>query len=89
MHLLTPQLAAQARALIQQHAPLLREGHFDEGCCSALMRMAPGEASSVLHELSGNSLVDVRNVAAYIMGVIKRYGQQGAGGAVRPPPAAQ
>ncbi|KAF8056246.1 hypothetical protein HT031_006434 [Scenedesmus sp. PABB004] len=68
-----PPPRAAAAALVRDHAPLLREEHFDEGVCENLKRLPHADAVAVLGELATNSMAGVRNLPAYIMGIVRRY----------------
>jgi hypothetical protein len=78
--MLPPALVQQARELIALHAPAMREEHMDEGVCSGLLRMAPGDASALLYELAANNLQAVRNVSGYLM--VRVWVWWGRGGAL-------
>lgn len=80
MHLLIPELRTRAEGLCREHTPLLREEHFDEGVIAVLNRLGATDGVKVLDELGNNSLVGVRNLPAYIMGICKRHGSGGGGG---------
>eukprot|EP00879_Flechtneria_rotunda_P024758 GHRR01026265.1.p1 GENE.GHRR01026265.1~~GHRR01026265.1.p1 ORF type:complete len:565 (+),score=204.87 GHRR01026265.1:162-1856(+) len=83
IHLLPPDQLAKAKELCIEHAPLLREDHFDEGVIDSLKRLAPGDAMRVLQELGQNSMAGVRNLPAYIMGICMRYNSGHGGGGPR------
>eukprot|EP00775_Hariotina_reticulata_P007087 gene7087-7300_t len=86
IHLLPAELRAKAEELCKEHAPLLRDEHFDAGVVDTLQRLSPSDAMHVLEELGQNSMAGVRNLPAYIMGICKRYGHINRdGGAGRAP----
>lgn len=64
--------------LLTQHAGVLRDSHFDEVVVSQLQRLPEHESLEVLAEIGRHELVGVKNVPAYIMGIINRYKRGGA-----------
>ncbi|PNW77457.1 hypothetical protein CHLRE_10g437450v5 [Chlamydomonas reinhardtii] len=71
-------LAQRAQDLLTQHAGVLRDSHFDEVVVSQLQRLPEHESLEVLAEIGRHELVGVKNVPAYIMGIINRYKRGGA-----------
>lgn len=65
---------------------MLRDHHFDEIVVTQLQRLPEQEALDVLSELARHELVTVKNVPAYIMGIINRYRRGGGGAGGRPGP---
>lgn len=61
---------------------MLRDHHFDEIVVTQLQRLPEQEALDVLSELARHELVTVKNVPAYIMGIINRWdtGEERRGG---------
>lgn len=70
---LPPEQRALAEQLCEQHAPHLRPEHFDEGVVGSLGRLSTADGLAVLRELGANQLGGVRNMASYIMGIVKRH----------------
>lgn len=81
--MLAPDLRARAEQLCRDHAPLLREEHFDEGVIGVMNRMGHDGAMKVLEELGNNSMAGVRNLPAYIMGICRRHAPGAGGSAYR------
>ncbi|EFJ52524.1 hypothetical protein VOLCADRAFT_86704 [Volvox carteri f. nagariensis] len=73
-----PSLVMLWSDLLSQHAPVLRESHFDEVVVSQLQKLPEHEALEVLAEVGRHELVGVKNIPAYIMGIINRYKRGGS-----------
>ncbi|GAX81670.1 hypothetical protein CEUSTIGMA_g9098.t1 [Chlamydomonas eustigma] len=69
---LPPRLQERAIKAIVKHRPLLDEGMFDEGVVGYLKRLSLEESLDVFDELIHADLSSVRNMPAYLMGMIKR-----------------
>ncbi|GLC41211.1 hypothetical protein PLESTB_001526600 [Pleodorina starrii] len=70
-------LAQRAQDLLVQHSHVLRDSHFDEVVVSQLQKLPEHEALEVLAEVGRHELVGVKNIPAYIMGIINRYKRGG------------
>ncbi|GIL45860.1 hypothetical protein Vafri_2993 [Volvox africanus] len=66
-------LGQRAQDLLVQHSHVLRDSHFDEVVVSQLQKLPEHEALEVLAEVGRHELVGVKNIPAYIMGIINRY----------------
>jgi len=77
LHLLSAALRVKVDELLERHAGQLEPGHFDMGIVESLLRLGEVDGMAVLVELDSNELSGVRNMPAYMMGIIKRY--QGGG----------
>ncbi len=60
-----------------QHSHVLRDTHFDEVVVSQLQKLPEHESLEVLAEVGRHELVGVKNIPAYIMGIINRYKRGG------------
>ncbi|GAX76211.1 hypothetical protein CEUSTIGMA_g3655.t1 [Chlamydomonas eustigma] len=69
---LPERLQESARQAIVRHRPLLEEGMFDEGVVGYLKRLSEEEGLDVFEELINADLSSVRNMPAYLMGMIKK-----------------
>ncbi|PNH05185.1 hypothetical protein TSOC_008623 [Tetrabaena socialis] len=74
---LTGVLGQRAQDLLQQQSHVLRDTHFDEVVVSQLQKLPENESLEVLAELGRHELVGVKNIPAYIMGIINRYKRGG------------
>ncbi|GIL94521.1 hypothetical protein Vretimale_747 [Volvox reticuliferus] len=71
-------LGQRAQDLLVQHSHVLRDSHFDEVVVSQLQKLPEHEALEVLAEVGRHELVGVKNIPAYIMGIINRYKRGGS-----------
>ncbi|KAG2501245.1 hypothetical protein HYH03_001052 [Edaphochlamys debaryana] len=74
---LTGVLGQRAQDLLVQHSHVLRDSHFDEVVVSQLQKLPEHESLEVLAEVGRHELVGVKNIPAYIMGIINRYKRGG------------
>lgn len=79
LHKLQGPLRERAQGLLEQHNGTLRETHFDEVVVNHLQRLPEADAMEVLNEVGRHELVTVKNIPAYIMGIIGRIRREGGG----------
>lgn len=79
VHKLHGALLQRAQVLLEQHNGVLREQHFDEVVVNHLLRLPEPDAMEVLNEVGRHELISVKNIPAYVMGIISRVRREGSG----------
>eukprot|EP00955_Chlamydomonas_euryale_P066541 359586-Chlamydomonas_euryale.AAC.18 len=71
-----PEPAQQrAREAIARHYPAVTEATFDRGLCEGIRRLPYEDTMAVFDELMSADMSAVRNVTAYVMGMVRKRGR--------------
>lgn len=78
--LLPEQAKQRAREAIARHYPTVSEATFDGGVCEGIKKLTYGDMMGVFDELINADMGNVRNISAYVMGMIRKRTAGGGGG---------
>ncbi|GBF93896.1 hypothetical protein Rsub_06895 [Raphidocelis subcapitata] len=73
LHMFPPHVRSVVEDMCARHAPFLQRSHFDASAVSALMRLGEADALIVLGELDRARIETIRNIPAFITGMVKRH----------------
>lgn len=77
LHDLPEDLRRRAYDVISKNPRIVHEGIFDSGVVSNLLKLSNSDAMDVFEELLNSNLINVRNISAYVMGMIRKRKNEG------------